>query len=269
LHWNKRHLPAVFIALTFFAWFALRCSAHEFWISLKSGQIGPGDDIVGDLMVGIMMRGNPYPYLPEYIVRFDVTAQRHTDPVGGMPGDLPALNYKTRAAGLQVIVHQTVPFRLTYGDWELFQRYVREEGFPEVEALHLERALPMTGFSERYTRYVKALVQAGPTLPDDADIRTGLPFEIVAEANPYEPGLAALPVRLYWRDQPAPNVQISILHDIGTVERQTVRTDASGRASIKLASGSYLLSAVRIDPVENDTVAWHSHWAALSFFTAK
>jgi hypothetical protein len=212
-----------------------------------------------------MLRGTPYPYLPPYIVRFDVTADGKTEPVNGLAGDLPALNYVVLHPGLQVIAQQTVPYRVTYDDWEVFRKYGAEEGFPEVEVEHLKRGLPTTGFAERYTRYVKALVQAGPLRPGDCDVRTSLPFELVAEANPYQPGLDTLPVRLYWRDRPAADVQITVFRDTGTVERNTVRTDAEGRARIVLQPGFHLLSAVRIDAVDNDTVAWHSHWAALSF----
>jgi len=239
--------------------------AHEFWIALKSGTVTPGDTITADLMVGIMLRGTPYPYLPQYIVRFDVTADGKAEPVTGLPGDLPALNYVAQHPGLQVIAQQTVPYRVTYEDWELFRKYVTEEGFPEIEGEHLKRGLPTTGFTERYTRYVKALVQAGPPRPGDRDVRTGLPFELMAEANPYQPGLDTLSVRLFWRDQPAADVQIAVFRDTGTVERRTLRTDAEGRARIVLQPGFYLLSAVRIDPVDDEPVVWHSHWAALSF----
>ena len=251
------------------AYGASPAAAHEFWIAPKSGVVTPGDTIVGDLMVGVMLRGNPYPYLPQYVVRFEVTAKGRTESVVGLPGDIPALSHTVHRAGLQVIVHQTVPFRATYDDWQLFRQYVVDEGFPEVEALHLKRGLPITGFSERYTRYVKALVQAGPPQSGDSDLRTGLPFELVAESNPYQAGLNSLAVRLYWRDEPAPDVQISILRDTGTVERRTVRTDKEGRARIALQAGRYLLSAVRIDPVENEPVVWFSHWAALSFIIGK
>lgn len=256
-------------AFKILAFGAAAAAAHEFWIELKHGTVDLGDTITADLIVGIMLRGTPYPYLPGYIVRFDVTANGKTEPVSGVPGDIPALRYTVKRPGLQVIAQQTVPYRLTYEDWALFRQYVAEEGFPDVEALHLKRGLPTMGFSERYTRYVKALVQAGPPRPGDSDVRTGLPFELLAEANPYKPGLDALPVRLYWHDKPAADVQIADFRDTGPVERRTVRTDAEGRARIPLQQGFHLLSAVRIDPVDNDTVVWHSHWAALSFVVGK
>jgi hypothetical protein len=174
------------------------------------------------------------------------------------------MRYRARQRGLHVIVHRTVPFRATYDDWTLFQRHVAEEGFPEVEAQHLARGLPTTGFSERYARYVKALVQVGPVQSGQVDFRTGLPFELVAEVNPYDPAAKVLPVRLFWQSDPASNVQISVMHDAGTVMRYVVRTDQNGRVRIPLQPGSYLLSAVRIEPVEHQPVVWSSHWAALS-----
>jgi hypothetical protein len=262
---NRSFIAGLLASLALVAYSASSAAGHEFWIAPKSGIVMPGETIVGDLMVGVMLRGTPYPYLPQYIVRFDVTAKGKTESVTGLPGDIPALKHLASPAGLQVIVHQTVPFRVTHSDWGLFQQYVIEEGFPEVEGQHLKRGLATTGFAERYTRYAKALVQAGPTQHEDRDFRTGLAFELVAEANPYQAGLDDLPVRLYWRDEPAADVQISIFRDTGTVERRTVRTDKEGRAHIGLQSGTYLLSAVRIDPVEDEPVLWNSHWAAMSF----
>lgn len=262
---NTRCMLSAITAFTLLCYSISSAAAHEFWIALKSGIVAPGDPVVGDLMVGVLLQGTPYPYLPQSIVRFDAGARGRMEAVPGLPGDLPALHYKTREAGLQVIVHQTVPFRVTYADWDVFRRYLAEEGFPQIEQLHLGRGIPTTGFSERYTRYVKALAQAGPPRPDDRDIRAGMPFELVAEENPYRPGLATLPVRLYWRDREAPDIQISILHRSDSVTRRTARTDRDGRLRIPLAEGTYLLSAVRIDPVENEPVVWSSHWAALSF----
>lgn len=264
--WRK---VGIFTSFALLSGGASHAVAHEFWIALQSGAVEVGRSLVGDLMVGTMLRGTPYPYLPEYIVRFDVTTQNQTERVDGLPGDIPALNHTVRRAGLQVVAHQTVPFRVTYDDWSVFRQYVQEEGFPEVEARHVNRGLPMTGFSERYTRYVKALAQAGSPQPGDRDGRVGLPFELVAEANPYQAGLDSLPVRLYWRDAPAANVQISIFRDGGKVDRETMRTDDQGRARIALRPAKYLLSAVRIEPIENQSVVWYSHWAALSFNLGK
>ena len=123
-----------------------------------------------------------------------------------------------------------------------------------------------TGFSERYTRYVKALFQVGPVDPADRDVRTGMLLELVARANPYTPGLNVLPVNLTWQGEPVANRQIKILHENGVVTRTTVTTDETGQALIPLSGdGEYLLNTVLMRAVEGEAVAWASHWATLSF----
>ena len=93
-----------------------------------------------------------------------------------------------------MIAHHTIDFRVTYADWAVFRRYLADEGLDAFADLHRARGLPETGFAERYTRYAKALVQAGPADPADRDVRVGLPLELVAQANPYAAGVDALPV---------------------------------------------------------------------------
>ncbi len=93
-----------------------------------------------------------------------------------------------------------------------------------------------------------------------------MPFELVAEANPYADGMEMLPVTLTWQGKPVAGRQIAIFRDNGEVTRNTVITDTDGRAEISLAGGGeFLLNAVNIEPIEDREVAWESHWASLTF----
>jgi hypothetical protein len=241
--------------------------AHEFWIAHETGVLDAGDPIIADLKVGRNLLGEPYPYLSSRFTRFTVTVDGETLAVSGNEGDIPAMATIPARPGLNIIAHQTIAYRVTYDDWSIFRNYLVEEGLDNFAKLHRARGLPEQGFAERYTRHAKALVQAGPVMPDDADSRVGLLFELVAEANPYTTGLDALPVSLTWRGEPVEGQQISIFRNAGdNVTRSTVITDSSGRAIIPLDPGSnYLLNAVRLEPAMSDPVVWQSHWASLSF----
>lgn len=254
---------APLLILTLFA----PATAHEFWIAPERSVLAPGDPITADLSVGLMLRGEPYPYLSDRFARFTVTAAGETTGVSGFEGDLPALRGFPAKPGLNVIAHQTVAFRATYDDWAVFQKYLTDEGLDAFADLHLARGLPETGFAERYTRYAKALVQAGPPRQGDQHTPLGLDFELVATANPYSSGLEELMVTLLWHGAPVSDHQITVLADDGVdVTRSTVRTDQSGTVTITLRPGcSYLLNAVRLDPVDSDSVVWHSHWASMTF----
>ena len=134
-------------------------AAHEFWIALRDGTVAPGAVIVADLKVGQKLRGEPYPYLTSRFRSFTVTLGGTTTGVAGNEGDIPALSLIAERSGLHVIAQNTIAFRVTYDDWAVFRRYLADEGLDSFADLHRARGLPESGFAERYTRYVKALVQ--------------------------------------------------------------------------------------------------------------
>ncbi len=248
--------------------YAVQAAAHEFWIDTE-GQVQPGDEIVADLRVGQRLVGDAYPYLSSRFTRFSITTENASNPVRGLDGDIPAVSGIPAAPGLQIITHQTVPFRVTYQDWAIFQRYLTEEGLDGFANLHKARGLPETGFDERYTRYAKALVQAGSIGEGDADEFTGMMFELVVEANPFAPGQISVPVRLYWQGEPLPNWQINVFWRDTETQRSIVHTDAAGRARVDLSGGKFLLNSVMLVPVNDAPVVWQSHWASLSFSFAE
>jgi uncharacterized GH25 family protein len=110
-----------------------------------------------------------------------------------------------------------------------------------------------------------ALVQVGPVRAGQSDHAAGLPFELVALANPYAGG-ADLRVRLLWQGRPEAGTQIAVFRQDDDVERSRFFTDAQGEVEIPLAAGSrYVLNAVHIEPVDGEEHVWASTWASLSF----
>ena len=242
---------------------------HEFWIAPERGRLEPGEPIRADLKVGQRLAGKSYPYRSDHFQVFTIDVGDAKSRVTGNDGDIPALHQTAGQRGLHVISLQTIPFRVTYEDFAQFRSFLLEEGLKDFEQRHLARGLPEAGFAERYTRYAKALVQVGPVLSDDGDVRVGMPMELIAEANPYEPGLEELQVRLIWQDEPLAQRQINVLQrkSDGSVTRTLTLTDSAGRAVIPLqGDADILLNAVYLEAATDDPVVWASHWASL-FFT--
>lgn len=262
------HRIAIFpvVVVTMLVGAASLATAHEFWIDTEVKDSGGSATIVGDLKVGLMFRGESYPYLSDRFVLFTDSVGGQTRPVSGLVGDIPAMSLVTTQIGLHVIAHQTVAFRVSYDDWALFEGYLTEEGLDGIADLHHARGLPETGFAERYIRCAKALVQIGTVVEGDGDFQIGMPFELVAGANPFAPATGALPVRLTWQGAPVANRKISIFRDDGTVTRSSTFTDANGQATIPLTGAArYMLNAVYMEPYDAPPVFWQSHWASLSF----
>lgn len=247
--------------------------SHEYWIEAGKFQPPAGKEVTADLRVGSDLSGEVFPWLKQSFKSVALwPPEGEAVPLTGRAGDLPALRLAPEGEGLFRVAVETTPSFVIFEEMEKFAHYLDYEGFPEVLEAHRARGLPETGFGERYTRNARALLQVGPVVEGQTDAPTGMPLELVAEANPYS-GAAEIPVRLYWQGEPLANVQVALFHAAPDaprpdgVTRTLFRTDADGRVTVPLqGAGLHLLSAVRIEPLEDSSAAvWQSWWASLSF----
>ncbi len=89
----------------------------------------------------------------------------------------------------------------------------------------------------------------------------------MAEKNPYMlKGGGELPVRLLYEGKPLAGALVMALQR-GRPDKVTARTDAKGRAVLKLdRPGFWLVKAVQMIPAPADAGAdWESFWASLTF----
>ena len=244
---------------------------HEFWISPKSYVVQPGEPLVAQLRVGQKFDGFPYGYFPPRFARFDVVQGDISVPVESRIGDRPALNMTLPSPGLWVVVHETTDSSLTYSDWSIFEGFVIHKDLGNTLAMHAERGLPQTGFSEEYRRYAKSLIAVGDGRGADREV--GLRTEIVAETNPYTDDLSdGVRVRVLLEGEPRADTLVEIFArgPDSQVTVTTTQTDAAGRASFAVHRGhEYLVDAVYMEALYPSGGApgsvWKSHWAALTF----
>lgn len=261
--------------LSLFLALSMPAAGHEFWIAPQQWQPQAGDTLRADLRVGQDMSGEIYPWLRRNVRSATVWSPTGQSEVGGREGDLPALTVVLPEDGLHRLAYLGIPSYVIFDDLEKFGSYLDYEGLDGVLDRHVARNLPDEDFGEEYTRHARALVQVGTPDPAQLDAPTGMPFELVAGANPYVAGLAELPVTLTYQGDPLPDTQVAVFHRParGTapqdVTRRLFRTDAEGRVTVPLVgAGDYLLSAVRIEevaPSETSVVMWKSDWASLTF----
>jgi len=248
--------------------------AHEYWIEPQKFHPAAATEIMADLRVGSDLSGEAFPWLRQSFrsVLFWPPGAGPV-PVSGRMGDLPALRLSPDSGGLHRVSVETTPSFVIYDKPDTFPAYLEYEGLTGVIESHRARGLPETGFGERYVRNARALLQVGPVVDGQADAPTGMPFELVAEGNPYAAGTATIGVRLFWQGAPAADTQVALFFAPpgaarpDGVERSLFRTDADGRVTVPIqGAGLHLLSAVRIEPVDDSAAAvWQSWWASLSF----
>ena len=249
---------------------AIPGSAHEFWIAPEAYSIAPEDVLEARLRVGQDFEGVSMSYLTRNFSRFDISIGNEIAPVEGRLGQNPALSVEGHGAGLAIVLHETTPRTVHYDEWDRFMRFAEHKDFADIEARHVARGLPMSDFTESYTRHAKSLIAIGDGAGEDREF--GLRTEFVALANPYTDQLEdGFPVLLLLDGEPRANVQVELFDRApdGEVTVTLHGTDGEGRAVLPVEPGhEYLVDAVALLPVEPESEGdpvWHTVWASLTF----
>ncbi len=249
-------------------------NAHEFWLDAEIGSTARARDISVEMLVGQDFLGQSLPYLSETVRQMTHWSPSEAIPIDARLGDKPAIQgVPVKQPGLHRFTMQTNPAYIVFDDMAEFTEYLEYEGLGDIALRHGQRGLGETDIAEAYIRNARTLVQVGKPEERQIDQPTGMPFEIVALANPFVQGLGSLDVALTWMGAPVAQTQIAVFHlPIGgqaptDTSRRLLRTDPQGRANIdRLTPGKYLLNAVRMEPVDGPgSVVWESHWASLTF----
>jgi uncharacterized GH25 family protein len=147
------------------------------------------------------------------------------------------------AAGTYVFGTSLRP-RLITLDGAKFNAYLADDGLPDILAARKAGGELARGATERYAKHVKALVQVGDALRVRALV-DGAPVanQVVLAGGRTASG--------------------------GRIKEQSVRTDASGEAAIRLATpGTWYVKFIRMTRIAaaaHDSVDYESKWATLTF----
>ncbi|RYG89987.1 DUF4198 domain-containing protein [Loktanella sp. IMCC34160] len=248
-------------------------AAHELWIDVNPSDSSIDAGFSADLRVGQNLSGPDLPYLDTAIKAMTHVGPDEVWAIAARLGDRPAIgNLSAMTAGLHILTVETHPAYIVFDTMSEFEDYLAYEGLSDVANLHRDRGLPVSRIAEEYIRNARALVQVGPVDAGDMDRAAGMPFEIVVMGTPFAEGQQDLQVRLTWQGRAANGVQIALFHLPcgGSAPDDTLRvitrTGSDGDARFELkGAGKYLLSAVRMEPVDGPgNVVWQSHWASLT-----
>jgi uncharacterized GH25 family protein len=246
--------------------------AHDFWIDPSSFRPAPGQRVVVRLRVGQHFRGDPVPRDPSLLQRFAVVGPGGSEtPVPGVPNAEPAGFATVASPGLALITYASgrSPVAL---DGAKFETYLADEGLEAVSAARAKKGQTGAAVQEVFSRCAKSFLAVGGTGGPGYDRVLGLTLELVPEKDPsgLQPG-ADLPVRLLYRGKPLAGALVAALPRDQPDARVTARTDAAGRARLRLdRPGVWLVKAVHMIPAPAGTGAdWESFWASLTFETPK
>lgn len=153
-----------------------------------------------------------------------------------------------------------------------FNAYLAGDGIPDVLAARERTGALEVDARERYSKHVKARIQAGAAWSRGWDRPLGYPAEVVPLANPYALGAgASLPVRVFVDGTPVAD-QLVVAGgrrpDGSAMDDIKVRSDADGVVRVPLQTGTMFVKFIHVVPLDEPELDYESKWATLAFAVA-
>jgi uncharacterized GH25 family protein len=192
----------------------------------------------------------------------DVTADLRED-----TPPLAVLSASAKSQGTFVLGLDAAPRAIEIAA-EKFQDYLLEERLIDMLLYRAGRGQEDAPGRERYTRFLKAIVQMGPRLDPVATQPLGQDLEIVPLSHPYGlvPG-AILSVQVLFKGKPLAGRAVTAANRLrSNVVKKTLRTDANGKVNFPIGRvGDWMVRLIHMEPSAESDVEWRSYWANLTF----
>lgn len=245
--------------------------SHEYWFEPEKFFVSVGDTVPVHLFVGERLKADEERALQmEKTPLFQMFAASGFQDLKaiGKDGQTPVAQVSFKSAGNHLIAMARNWSEITL-DAEKFTEYLREEGLDSIIAQREQSGEANKPARERYSRYLKSLVQAGTDHDETYRREIGFTLEIVPQANPYglKPG-DLLKVRVLFEGKPLSNAKIfADNREAEDVRTQESKTSGDGTAMFKInRSGLWLVRLVHMRRCKNKTDGdWESFWAAFTF----
>jgi hypothetical protein len=185
-------------------------------------------------------------------------------------GDTSVLTTKVGNSGTYVVGASLKPREITLKSSD-FNKYLADDGIPDVLALRKKNGDLGKSATERYSKHIKALLQVGTKRDGAFAAILGYPAEIIPLDNPYSARVGeSIRVRAMVDGKPVANQLVVTGGRTSTGGRFTekrVRTNSAGVASVRLnARGQWFVKFIHMVPfVGTDKVDYESKWATLTF----
>ena len=257
-----------------------RSFAHEVWIEPQNAHLSRGENLLADLRIGDMFKGDHLIYIPQETERLFVLTESGSfdlEPkIGSRPVVLVPAGKLDGISGDLVVVYQSSNSYVHYGSNEKFFRFAEKKGLAAVRQAHERRHLPEGGFVERYKRFAKASVaftadaKAGAQKINDRPVGMELEFVLRAKSNLTD-GLTAFEVQLFYQGRGLPDALVTLFSrdPDGIVTTSQFKTNEQGVITVTARAGHrYLLDHVTVretDPSrDRNKPVWESLWASLT-----
>lgn len=264
------HLKKPLILSLFILAIIVTAFAHEYILLAYKFKVAKGDTLELHLFVADGFNIELERPLQKSITKsFELISHNGTADLlaAGKDETLPILNRVVDFDGLGLIHTEREYARITLGN-KKFLAYLKED---HLENIRIKADPHKQQQRERYSRYIKCLVQSNPLQNDTLyKMRIGQNFEIILLSNPYRLKIGStIKAQLFFKGKPLANKVVTARNRTGSEAaiNQISRTDAAGVCSFVISrKGDWFLHTTHMipcpDPIDAD---WESFWASYSF----
>ena len=262
-----------FCLLGFLMFLSSMAFTHDFFLYPSSFQGKVGDSVTITIHVDDVFPGKSTKWNPSRVLRFEQwwnDQKIDTMKYRPFPDSLGAM-VKLDKAGLHMFALDWSA-RLIELKPDEFHEYLKSEGLDQILKLRRERNQEEKPGRERYSRYVKTLVDCDSKKNDIVSEEVRQTIELIPLENPYHKTVGdTFHVKLVFRGKPLAHASVSGTY-AGFTEKpdtyyQSARTDSNGVVGIHLINhGPWLIRTVHMLPLDGSKDAdWESWWASLTF----
>ncbi|MBI4546711.1 MAG: DUF4198 domain-containing protein [Ignavibacteriae bacterium] len=260
------------IAFLFFI-YVPAASAHDFFLFPSSFHCRRGDSVIVRIHVDDVFPGKSTKWNSSRVLRFEAwwNHQKIDTLKYSLLSDSSGVNVKFEKAGLHMFALDWSA-RLIELKPDEYREYLTSEGLDHILNLRKERNEENKPGRERYSRYVKTLLDCQSSRQENASKEVGQTIELIPLENPYHKTVGdTFHVKLMFKGKPLAHALVSGTYtgftDKPDTYHQSARTDSNGVVGVHLTSvGPWLIRTVHMLPLNNSKEAdWESWWASLTF----
>lgn len=263
--------PKITLTLILTAIFSINALAHEYWFEPATFFPARGEKTVVHLYVGdgLTKDREERPFQLAKTEMFQVVSRDNVLNLKTSLKDeaLPIYNFSAEKAGNYLLAMERNWSSITL-EPEKFEDYLRTDGIEFIIAERAERGEQKKEGRERYSRFIKSLLQVGDKRDDTYKKVLGLKLEITPLENPYAKKVGdALSFQVMFDGKPLAN-RVVFADNRANAEPQRMTTDKDGKISVKLdKNGLWLVRLVNMQRCAKDCgeADWESFWGAFSF----
>ena len=261
-----RLLPAIAIMFSF----ALNILAHEYWIEPGTFFPSPGEKTPLHLYVGdgIDKEREERVYQREMTTMFQLfgISKVWNLKTTAIEGATPVQMFSAEKAGNYLVAMER-KWAYIKLEPEKFEDYLREDGMDYIIGERAALGESEKIGRERYSRFLKSLLQAGATRDATFKKRLGQKLEIIPMENPYSKNVGdSLTLQVFFDGKPL--ADRTVFAENRESKTQKMVTGKNGEFTVKLEkSGLWLARLVIMQrcKAECGEADWESFWGAFSF----